>query len=560
MERQIFCAKCSVIFHGAKRIYATKNLYIFRWVIGLILILAASTSGATVLDAQDHQFDLGVEQRSARWLPGEQYDILSGMMNHRMTDMVVEGNGNLPIVITRSFQQKRSRREGLSMFYMGLDLPRISYTTYGNTGYLGNNICNDLQLLNANPDDDKKHHLRSPITFSDGASQHYFFSTDSIEQPGEITRFPQQAEYVSATNWYAECKQADGINNADNSEEFVVYSPDGMEYVLSKVTAIDQGTWTSVTWRVTQIKDTYGNWLQFQYRNGWNRQQHLDSRWNTDRLEKITSDDGREVTLRYGENGVDPGLLTSVENTAGLPNPQMVTYSYADSYNTFTVTKNNTHSYKYEYESDANSDPTVRVRKITYPYGGTVQYIYDGSHRTTLDYSRYNLGRYKPLIERQVSDGGQYTFRRQVAGNNTFWRVINTPKGSITYRYRKSNRNPIYHDIDKEPYVQDGRIITKNEFSRIIDIGEEDSIPLRQVTYVYQSNGSVTSGFYHNNSQVMEGDLQKHGTTQIVPKLVYVRNFNPNETNPDTNRQYYRKFEDLDEFGNPKKIQEKSRD
>ena len=156
MERHPFYALSAAFSYSFKRIINTVYSSKFRWIIGLILIFAASVSRASVLDAQDHQFDLGVEQRSARWLPGEQYDILSGMMNHRMTDMVVEGNGGLPIVITRSFQQKRSRRQGLSMLYMEVDLPRISYTTYGNTGYLGNQLCNDLQLLNVDPNDDKK--------------------------------------------------------------------------------------------------------------------------------------------------------------------------------------------------------------------------------------------------------------------------------------------------------------------------------------------------------------------------------------------------------------------
>ena len=525
--------------------------------ISLITSLFSFSAQATVLDAQDHQFDLGVEQRSVAWLPGEQYDILSGKLNHRVVDMEVPGNGSLPIVVARTFLQKRSKREGLFMYYMGLDIPRITYTTYGQTGYFGSQVCNDLLLLNANPNGGQKDHLRSPITFTDGQNQQFLFSTDPLEDPGNIARFPQEAEYVSSSNWYAECKNMDGINNSVNSDEFVVYSPDGLKYILGKATAIDQGNWTSVTWRVTKIYDPYDNWLEFHYENGWNRQADAN-RWNIDKLEKITSDDGREVQFRYGENGTADRLLTTVENTQGTPNNHKVTYAYGSGFNSLTVTQNDTLTYTYDYESDFSGDPTVRLSKITYPYGGTVQYIYDGNHRTTSDYSRYNLGTYKPLIERQVSDGGIYTFRFQQVNGATFWRVVNTPDGSISYQYRKSNRNPIFHDINKRPYVHDGRLLRKNEFGRTIAIGEEDTIPLRRTSYAYQENEAVTTSFHVNDPQGNPYPLQKYGTTQISRKFVTVENFNENETNSLNRREYQQYFYDLDDYGKPRKIRERA--
>ena len=286
------------------------------------IFVAIAISSSVFASDEDRIMDasININNPNLSWTLGEMYDPLTGQMRYHMVDMVVEGNGDLPIVVSRSHGLGGEFVNSVFNSFAGylggvLDTPTISYS-FRTSGALAD--CRDLYLTADSDNPHTRQHLRSFIKLRIGAETRRFFSTDPDDQPADISQFPTGANYVSADNWLMQCVDLD----QNNHYEFQVQSPDGLTYVMNKMWTNDPAlSDTLAQARVTSVRDAYGNTLTYEYENG-NKPQ-TNTRASGDRLLRIVASDGRVVTFTYDKHGV----LTRVASN-GSPRPHIVEYEY----------------------------------------------------------------------------------------------------------------------------------------------------------------------------------------------------------------------------------------
>jgi hypothetical protein len=277
-------------------------------------------------------------------------------MSHTQIDMKVEGNGSLPIVISRTSTQSGDSRAEYALYNQVIAMPRLYFASESYDGEDWNCDSNEtLFLTNRNLNRNNSRMLNTPITFIDGEVSIPFFSTDPLESPANISRFPSGADYVSHANRYIDCID----QNGDGYEDFTVFSPDGTKYIMGQgsgsSTSDTDGSQgnanlTFTTWRVTKVIDVHGNWLEYLYgSNGSNiwPAQH-SSNYRDYPLTRIKAKDGREVKLTY------TGTLQLVEALElGTTKNRKVTYNIIDNYDgagnsRLSVTYDDTYSRHYD--------------------------------------------------------------------------------------------------------------------------------------------------------------------------------------------------------------------
>jgi len=542
--------------------------------IGRVLIAATLfTASPMVLSQQDQasdrKSDLNTDAAKISWLPGENYNLQTGEMGHYMTDLVFEGNG-LPITVART--DNTSVNLAPEFKYMALDIPTVTFRNGHTEGSWGN--CELLDLLNAYPhkkgNDAANQH--SPMVFHLGKSSITFFSVKDYEQPHKpgIDRFPDNADFVSPSNWYIDC--VDESDTEASHTSLRVYSPDGMIYTLEKAAGWRHNAYresggnqvvklmSKSSYRATLIQDAYGNSLVYSYEGGLDRNRGV----TTSRFPRLLSihdpADGRRVEFEY-----DSSRYVSSIKSNGVPNQHVVDYTYPADPTSLSVTYDRTRKIDYMYTRG-------QLRKITYPKGGTVVYNYDpvkfdATHYQVNADSRGVYGEYDMLISRVVDDlvnssetssSGTYRFRFNPSSDQTLSRFVDTPDTTIEYKFGKINKDGRYIAPQNPVTPWQGKLLFVKNYGRVLDdsenlqaaAGQLRPVNEKRYTYKYLENSSVTRS-YPPLSDGQDG-IQMAGASNVVTTDIVTTVYGT------VTRTFTRQFRDHDAYGYPKRIIERS--
>ena len=404
-----------------------------------VLFATIFLSGNVNAQQQD-DVEFAPKQQNLRWSPGEAYNALNGTMNYLQTDLYLPGNGKLPIEITRRFLQRPVRSPAdeheptYSFGHFTMDAPSF----YFRTGDGGDEaiLCNRYGAL---PTHNRS--LQGYAVFSYGDTKQVFYKSGN--------------RLINTNGWKAECLpfrgsigrvDINGVGNVVGS--FIITRPDGVKYEMW-VNSFGSGQsaagfhWTTV-YAVKQISDPYGNTLTYNY----------DSETSVfhRRLLSITANDGRRAEFTYSNDTVGSAYyqrILTIETNSGK-NPVRLAYAYPQ--NQLIVTKNETERTTINL---SGNHPDVRISRIHYPTGGTVDYAYH-------DARNINGAIYKRLKTRSTSEGASYDFSYTDNGDKTFVRHIKTPSAWLDYTYGEPKK-PIGVGNVVNHLLTSGRLI---KFSR----------------------------------------------------------------------------------------------
>jgi len=189
------------------------------------------------------------------------------------------------------------------------------------------------------------------------------------------------------------------------------------------------------------------------------------------------------------------GYIHEIKDTGGNV---MVTFSQAYTGNfhrTDSITDCSGRTVKYGYETDPFS-AYPRLKQVTYPDGGTIQYQYDSSGRMSgiinqrgvLELAiEYNNSTDNRVSKQTHVDGGIYTFDYAVAGGNVTQTTMTAPNGAQT-TWSFNNFGYISGKTTPDGTTTYQKAANTNEMLSVTD-------PLgRKTTYTYYSTTDATNG------------------------------------------------------------------
>ncbi len=272
-------------------------------IIASALFSAIPVAEGAVTGTQVDEFDIKDDDNSSffNWLPGETYDPRTSTVGYYVTDFQASGTG-LDITINRKFNMAIEPMTNGSVYpksfgTMMLDTPRLEYTTYHSNDKTRQ--CNGLVVYNQNQSaSGSKKISGSGLTFHANNSSVKFFPKSLGSYPAN--RFPSNAVYVSANNWYIDC----------SGTTFRVHKPNGIVYHLNDyeyykdVKSIRLGASavpiglrsnTKKTVYVSTIVDPHNNTLTYTY--DIQKREWIGKTFDQKVLKSIKASDDREVTI-----------------------------------------------------------------------------------------------------------------------------------------------------------------------------------------------------------------------------------------------------------------------
>lgn len=295
--------------------YLTRAGSVAAWiVVGTVLaqqVWAQSASntgtGSQTINEAQAQLQKGSQGPSAlgTQLFGEQVDLYTGALSFLHTDVVLAGNSDLPVQISRIFKAGRDTYTTSVRGHFGdwdLEIPHLT-GVYSNAGWLGRDgsgaRCSKFGAPPAYID---------PANPSVSWANSLFWSGVSISAPGvqgqEVlrrdlsnTKSPSDGNdypLVTRDSWQLRClpSLANGLG-----EGFVALSPQGVQYQFDwiakrNLSLLQKGksymSRDEVWLMPTQVRDRFGNTLSYSY--------DPNDTW---KLLKIESSDGRQISLSY---------------------------------------------------------------------------------------------------------------------------------------------------------------------------------------------------------------------------------------------------------------------
>ena len=327
----------------------------------------------------------------------EQINPFSGGLALTYTDLFIPGNGGLDIAINRIYNSVQADPGAPSAHGLGwtMHMGRIVVSSEH-----VNKICAQANWQTSGIDNPS-------LELPDGGREVLFLSN-----------YPN-VYLVTRSRWKAECNGANGM---------IVTSPDGTVYTMSQpgfVGYIDGEYY----WYTTRMEDRNGNFLVLDY----------DTTGGDAQISNITASDGREVNFSYTPAGT--GVRLSSISAAG----QTWTYNYvsisglAGSYaHLAEVGRPDGTRWQYDYHP-GYTDGTAgahSLRRVTYPYGASIQYGYGF---VNFDPSAVSPAPPTTVVTRkEMSEGGVWTFDYtpghlfNSALDNT---VVHAPNGRYEYSH-----------------------------------------------------------------------------------------------------------------------------
>jgi len=242
-------------------------------------------------------------------LLGEQIDLNTGSLSFAYTDVSLPGNNNIPVAISRQYKSSAySFWEKGGFGDWGLDIPHVRTKVI--IGYRMAGTWGRGQECSGEPD-------LEVISDSGGTfTSAEYYDGEHLNVPGMVS---EQLLYVGGSypkktksNWRVRC----AANTLGAGEMYIVQSPNGLTYTFNqKVIATshvlnnDSGSIgvSTVYLYVSNIKDRFGNSVTYHYGN-------VQTGPNTYKvLKKISSSDGRIITLNHGLASPHNRLVTSVQ-------------------------------------------------------------------------------------------------------------------------------------------------------------------------------------------------------------------------------------------------------
>ena len=290
----------------------------------------------------------------------ETIDPFSGTMQLRHTDISVPGNGGMDISVSRyytSHQDFGDRQPSYQSLYgigWTLNFGRIVVPQAH-----ADKICLQATFSVTTADNPSLEH-------PDGAREILVLATDGT------------GDLITKSNWRARCAPDDGL---------IVTAPDGTVFNMNIRATVAVGAGSlEVSWHPSQRVDLNGNAIQINYL------QHALGYLYFDEVvgglideSEVFIGDGRLVKFAYGEDQNNGCFLLDTITT----NSQVWTYEYGPAlanetagfdlcrYNLTSVTLPSGQQWQYEYHPDTHPGAgKFSLSKVTYPYGGTVDYSY----------------------------------------------------------------------------------------------------------------------------------------------------------------------------------------
>ncbi|MFS8063176.1 MAG: hypothetical protein ACMG5Z_01170, partial [Luteimonas sp.] len=275
---------------------------------------------------------------------GDQISLKTGSVEFNIVDIDVPGNNALPVQLARELRIEDRLHAGGSLGDFNLwdiDIPYLKGTFSTGTGW---------QSGTTNPDA-RCSQPASPAS-ANGFAAHEFWDGNWLHMPGAgdqaLLGSPDASlprptgtliyPWITKAFWRVSCKTT--TKNGYPGEAFVAISPEGVKYtfdwVVTRRVATTLKGWTTGThsstltraavyFLVSRVEDRFGNYVDYTY--------------SGDKLSKITSSDGRQITIASRSS---TGDITSVSSSVG-------TWTYTYAANSMTVTRPDGSQWKYAW-------------------------------------------------------------------------------------------------------------------------------------------------------------------------------------------------------------------
>ncbi|MFB9374525.1 hypothetical protein ACFFUB_11210 [Algimonas porphyrae] len=260
-------------------------------------------------------------------LMGDMLDFNSGSVTFEHTDVDIPGNNALSVSIKRRLTRGILYDQGQSASFGDWEImaPRIVATTAPGTNFRILNRCsgtNPFQPIQLNYNlGPGQTDANTGLPYTSKTYQpHEYTQGMEIQTPeygvekvlrsgltGNFGPYTSSDKFVTRSNFKISCLS----NISGGGEGFLAKSPDGFTYrfdrfyerrtqddILSNYYEPDQARYRSII-AATEVTDVHGNWVRYVY----------DSH---NRLSRIHSNDGREITLAYP--GIDEPISSVTAN------------------------------------------------------------------------------------------------------------------------------------------------------------------------------------------------------------------------------------------------------
>ncbi|MBL8262569.1 MAG: RHS repeat-associated core domain-containing protein [Xanthomonadaceae bacterium] len=239
---------------------------------------------------------------------GEQLSLFDGSTRFSVTDVSLPGNSALPVAFQRSWD---TQNHGLSQQVVGdwvIDVPNLNGLFVGTNGWPADRCtrASPPPAVNANAHPNymvlqawqywNGYHLDLPG--GDGGTLLAKTSDAKLQQPN--ASLGATSPWTTKGGWFFACLPS--VQHGQG-EGFVGFSPDGKKYTFDWMVEDAQRKMvrrgvqpvfaflvprTMVRIYATKVEDRFGNWVKYD--------------WNEDRLQRIHSNDGRQIAFTYDGN------------------------------------------------------------------------------------------------------------------------------------------------------------------------------------------------------------------------------------------------------------------
>ncbi len=237
-------------------------------------------------------------------LTGESVDPFTGALKILQTDYVYPGTAGLDIVIQRYYSNlhitnESQSSEARSFIGIGWDLHFGRVWTYANTDTTLDDDCSGISNVKAD--------LNPVLELQDGTRKVLF---DRDSDVGLITKDFWRASCLTSSQISSE-GMISGNGRAETVEVGLkVDAPNGVSYYFAHW---GPNRYNQNAYLVSKIKDRYGNWLKFTYKD-LEKNQSNETTYRV--LTEITSNDNRKVVFNYENQTL--GSVSSDDNPANL--------------------------------------------------------------------------------------------------------------------------------------------------------------------------------------------------------------------------------------------------
>lgn len=390
----------------------------------------------------------------------EDYDPFTGNLTLSVTDAVIPGNGGLTLKLMHSF----NHAAGYSKLFTHA-LP-VKYLHYHSSWVVGLNMP------------------RITSEFAGLEPELYL-----ILPEGQVYPFFQNGStsvLITRNNYKLTV----------SSSEYTLDAPDGIHYHYTK------------DFYLTQVQDSHGNSLTFQYASSGNQLRYL---------QKVVASDGRVVTFEYDAMSSDMPTPQWIKITS---NDQIFEYHFQffrsnneNLYELTEVRRPDGTSWRYGYDTPVVRSPGLDLTGVYTPQGGVIHYAFNETHGKSPLIE--NGVRRAPLAEKTLSGSGltpaTWDYSYAIGSSESVTRVTE-PSRITVYHYAF----PYYGQSENSAAFMFGTL-------RSEDVYNLDSELMESTAYQWSSqsfNTHPSPQKYDHNCLMDSGGGEHCGSVRYRPQLL----------------------------------------